>query len=169
MVQQWLSRVSKPYPAPLSIVSPWTSTRSTSLRVDNWTEYVSFHSLPIFLPLSSSLLHALPPPPIAHMWLCSRGVRSNQRIWDLETPASFTAGVDGGLTAAVPEDDLITAKALSAIDWPFGSRRQINGKCPICWFCQPPAFPTQRSVVADVPAVYKIYRVDSWPGSTIFW
>jgi hypothetical protein len=53
-------------------------------------------------------------------------------------------------TAAVPEDDLITAKALSAL-----TIRQIR------WFCQPPAFPAQRSVVVGVPAAYKIYRVDS--------
>jgi len=89
-----------------------------------------------------------------------------QRIWDLETPASFTSGVDSSST----RNDLITAKALWAIDWPFG-RSMANNQFAIChWFCQPPTFPAQHLVVVGVPAVYKIYRVDSWPRATsIFW
>ena len=52
-------------------------------------------------------------------------------------------------TAAVPEDDLITAKALSAIDDHSADQRH----CKFTLVCQPPAFPAQRSVVV------------SWPGA----
>jgi len=46
------------------------------------------------------------------LWADEAATYEDQRIWDLETPASFTGSVDGSST----QNDLITAKALWAID-----------------------------------------------------
>jgi hypothetical protein len=66
-------------------------------------------------------------------------------------------------TAAVPEDDLITAKALTAHS---ADQRQVTNLQFAAGFVSRPPF---RSVAVGVPAVYKIYRVDSWPVLAIPW
>ena len=130
----------------LSILPPWQNNPVTTVWVPSsirYEGYVKYES---------------------ESYYCPGPVKKSHRCWGSKNLGFGTTGMSvvhrHVCTAAVPEDDLITAKALSAIDWPFS-------RSTICrWFCQPPT--SQRWVVVDVPAVYKIYRVDSWPGSTTY-